>query len=151
MLNHIVTMGRLVRDPELRHTQSGLPVCSFSIACDRDYKGADGEKATDFLDIVAWRQTAEFVSKYFTKGRMMAVEGRLQLRDWVDKEKNKRRSAEIQVSSAYFADSKSKEQEPPEATRSEAYGFPESGFPGGAVPSGFDPFAGESDNGDLPF
>ena len=152
MLNHIVIMGRMVRDPELRTTQGGTNVCSFTLACDRDFKAKDsGEKETDFIDCVAWRSTAEFVSKYFTKGRMMAVEGRLQLRDWVDREQNKRRSAEIQVSSAYFADSKSKEQEPPEATRSEAYGFPESGFPGGAVPSGFDPFAGESDNGDLPF
>ena len=151
MLNHIALMGRLVRDPELRHTQSGLPVTTFSIACERDFKDADGEKPVDFLDIVAWRQTAEFVSKYFTKGRMMAVEGRLQLRDWVDKEKNKRRSAEIQVSSAYFADSKSKEQEPPEVTHGAADGFPTSGFPGGTLPKGFDPFAGGEDDGELPF
>ena len=156
MLNHIVTMGRLVRDPELRHTQSGIPVTSFTIACDRDYKDANGDKATDFLDIVAWRQTAEFVSKYFTKGRMMAVEGRLQLRDWVDKEQNKRRSAEIQVSSAYFADSKSKEQEPEEVSHGAADGFPGGsfaggGFPGGSLPSGFNPFDGAEDDGDLPF
>lgn len=110
MLNHIVTMGRLTHDPELRHTQSGLPVCSFSIACDRDYKGADGEKATDFLDIVAWRQTAEFVSKYFTKGRMAVVDGRLQLRDWTDRDGNKRRSAEIVANSVNFGDSKPREQ-----------------------------------------
>ena len=111
MLNHIVTMGRLTRDPELRHTQSGLPVCSFSIACDRDYKGADGEKATDFLDIVAWRQTAEFVSKYFTKGRMAVVDGRLQLRDWTDRDGNKRRSAEIVANSVNFGDSKPKDRD----------------------------------------
>lgn len=152
MLNHIIVMGRMVRDPELRSTQSGVSVCSFTLACDRDFKAKDGgEKETDFIDCVAWRSTAEFVRKYFTKGRMMAVEGRLQLRDWVDKEKNKRRSAEIQVSSAYFADSKSKEQEPPEVSHGAADGFPGGGFPGGALPSGFDPFAGESDNGDLPF
>lgn len=152
MLNHIIIMGRMVRDPELRSTQSGTSVCSFTLACDRDFKSKDGgEKETDFIDCVAWRSTAEFVSKYFTKGRMMAVEGRLQLRDWVDKEKNKRRSAEIQVSSAYFADSKSKEQEPPEVTHGAADGFPTGGFPEGPLPKGFDPFAGDGDDGDLPF
>ena len=151
MLNHIVIMGRMVRDPELRSTQSGISVCSFTLACDRDFKAKDsGEKETDFIDCVAWRSTAEFVSKYFTKGRMMAVEGRLQLRDWVDKEKNKRRSAEIQVSSAYFADSKAKEQEPPEVSHGAADGFPAGGFPGGTLPGGFDPFASVGD-GDLPF
>ena len=151
MLNHIIIMGRTVRDPELRSTQSGVSVCSFTLACDRDFKAKDGgEKETDFIDCVAWRSTAEFVSKYFTKGRMMAVEGRLQLRDWVDKEKNKRRSAEIQVSSAYFADSKAKEQEPPEVSHGAADGFPAGGFPGGTLPGGFDPFASVGD-GDLPF
>lgn len=151
MLNHIVIMGRMVRDPELRSTQSGISVCSFTLACDRDYSAKDSkEKETDFIDCVAWRSTAEFVSKYFTKGRMMAVEGRLQLRDWVDKEKNKRRSAEIQVSSAYFADSKAKEQEPPEVSHGAADGFPAGGFPGGTLPGGFDPFASVGD-GDLPF
>lgn len=145
-------MGRMVRDPELRTTQSGISVCSFTLACDRDFKSKDGgEKETDFIDCVAWRSTAEFVCKYFAKGRMMAVEGRLQLRDWVDKEKNKRRSAEIQVSSAYFADSKAKEQEPPEVTHGAADGFPTGGFPEGPLPKGFDPFAGDGDDGDLPF
>lgn len=152
MLNHIVIMGRLVRDPELRRTQSGTSVCSFTLACDRDFKSKDsGEKETDFIDCVAWRSTAEFVSKYFAKGRMMAAEGRLQLRDWVDREQNKRRNAEIQVSSAYFADSKSKEQEPPEVFHGAADGFPSGGFPGGTLPSGFDPFAGDENDGDLPF
>ena len=113
MLNHIVTMGRLVRDPELRHTQSGIPVTSFTIACDRDYKGADGEKATDFLDIVAWRQTAEFVSKYFTKGRTALVDGRLQLRDWTDRDGNRRRSAEILANSVHFGDSRPQNQAAP--------------------------------------
>ena len=105
MLNRIVLMGRLTRDPELRKTQSDTPVCSFSLAVDRDYK-RDGEKETDFIDVVAWRSTAEFVSKYFTKGRMAAVEGRLQIRDWTDKEGGKRRSAEVIVNSIYFGDSK---------------------------------------------
>ena len=89
MLNHITVMGRLTRDPELRRTQSGVPVASFSIACDRDYKDkTTGERATDFIDVVAWRTTGEFVSKYFTKGRMAVVSGRLQMRDWTDKEGN---------------------------------------------------------------
>ena len=109
MLNHIVTMGRLVRDPELRHTQSGIPVCSITIACDRDYKDADGNRETDFIDVVAWRNTAEFVSKYLTRGRMVAVDGRLQLRDWQDREGNKRRSAEILAASVNFGDSKPKD------------------------------------------
>lgn len=152
MLNHIVIMGRMVRDPELRRTQSGISVCSFTLACDRDYSAKDSkEKETDFIDCVAWRSTAEFVSKYFTKGRMMAVSGRLQMRDWVDKEKNKRRSAEIQVDSAYFGDSKAKEQEPPEVSHGTADGFPGGGFPGGNLPNGFDPFAGSESSGDLPF
>ena len=111
MLNHIVTMGRLTRDPELRHTQSGLPVCSFSIACDRDYKDSNGNRETDFIDVVAWRNTAEFVSKYFAKGRMAVVDGRLQLRDWTDRDGNKRRSAEIVANSVNFGDSKPKEQD----------------------------------------
>lgn len=109
MMNRITLMGRLVRDPELRRTQNNIPVCSFSIACDRDYKNADGEKVTDFIDIVAWRQTAEFVSKYFTKGRMAVVDGRMQLRDWTDREGRKRRSAEILASSVNFGDNKPKE------------------------------------------
>lgn len=129
MLNHIALMGRLVRDPELRHTQSGLPVTSFSIACERDFKDANGEKVTDFIDIVAWRQTAEFVSKYFTKGRMAVASGRLQLRDWKDRDGNKRRSAEIVTDNVYFGDSK-KEQEPPEAAHGASDGFPSGGFPG---------------------
>ena len=150
MLNHIIVMGRTVRDPELRSTQSGVSVCSFTLACDRDFKAKDsGEKETDFIDCVAWRSTAEFVSKYFTKGRMMAVEGRLHLRDWVDREKNKRRSVEIEVNNAYFADSK-KDQEPPEVSHGAADGFPSGGLPGGNLPSGFDPFAGV-EGGDLPF
>ena len=111
MLNHIVTMGRLTADPIRRVTASGIPVTSFSIACDRDYKGADGEKATDFIDIVAWRNTAEFVSKYFTKGRMAVIDGRLQLRDWTDRDGNKRRSAEIVANSVNFGDSKPKDRD----------------------------------------
>ena len=106
MLNRIVLMGRLTRDPELRKTQSDTPVCSFSLAVDRDYKKDGEKKETDFIDIVAWRATAEFVSKFFTKGRMAVVEGRLQIRDWTDKEGNKRRSAEVVADNVYFGDSK---------------------------------------------
>ena len=106
MLNKIFIMGRLTRDPELRRTQSGTPVTSFSLAVDRDYKTQSGEKETDFIDVVAWRATAEFVAKYFTKGRMAVVEGRLQIRDWTDKDGGKRRSAEIVADNVYFGDSK---------------------------------------------
>ena len=106
MLNHIVLMGRLTRDPELRRTGSGVAVASFTLAVDRDYAAQGAEKETDFVDIVAWRNTAEFVSKYFTKGRMAVVSGRLQIRNWQDKEGNKRRSAEIVAESVYFGDSK---------------------------------------------
>ena len=106
MLNKIFLMGRLTRDPELRRTQSGTPVTSFSLAVDRDFKSQSGEKETDFIDIVAWRSTAEFVSKYFTKGRMAIVEGRLQLRDYTDRDGNKRRAAEVIADNVYFGDSK---------------------------------------------
>ena len=106
MLNKIIVMGRLTHDPELRRTGSGTPVCSFSIACDRDFKSQSGEKETDFFDVVAWRATGEFVSKYLTKGRMVVVEGRLQIREWQDKEGNKRRSAEINADNVYFGDSR---------------------------------------------
>ncbi len=106
MLNKIFIMGRLTRDPELRTTNGGTSVASFSLAVDRNYKGADGEKETDFIDCVAWRQTGEFAAKYFTKGRMAVVEGRLQIRPWTDKEGNNRRSAEVIVDNMYFGDSK---------------------------------------------
>ena len=106
MLNHIVLMGRLTRDPELRHTQSGTAVAGFSLAVERDFKGDTGDRETDFVDCVAWRSTAEFVSKYFTKGRMAIVEGRLQMRDWTDRDGNKRRSAEVVADHVYFGDSK---------------------------------------------
>ena len=106
MLNKIMLMGRPVRDPELRHTGSGTAVASFTLAVDRDYKTQSGEKETDFIDIVAWRSTAEFVSKYFIKGRMAVVEGRLQIRDWTDKDGGRRRSAEVVADNVYFGDSK---------------------------------------------
>ena len=106
MLNKIFVMGRLTRDPELRRTQNGTAVAGFALAVDRDYKNADGTKETDFIDVVAWRSSAEFVSKYFAKGRMAVVEGRLQIRDWTDKEGSKRRSAEVVADNVYFGDSK---------------------------------------------
>ena len=110
MLNHIVIMGRLTRDPELRYTQSQTPVASFTLAVDRDY-GRNEEKQTDFIDCVAWRATGEFVSKYFQKGSMAVVSGRLQIRDWTDKEGNKRRSAEVVADNVYFGESKRREGE----------------------------------------
>ena len=131
MLNRIILMGRLTRDPELRHTQSGTAVASFSLAVDRDFKDRNsGERATDFIDVVAWRQTGEFVSRYFTKGRMAVVEGRLQMRDWTDKDGNKRRSAEVVAENVYFGDSK---------RDAESAGGYSSGYTGGynAAPSGY--------------
>ena len=107
MLNHITIMGRLTRDPELRRTGSGIAVASFTVAVDRDFGSRDGgERETDFIDCVAWRQTGEFVSKYFTKGSMAVVSGRLQIRNWTDKEGNKRRTAEVVADNVYFGESK---------------------------------------------
>ena len=122
MLNHIVIMGRLTRDPELRRTGSGIAVASFSLAVDRDFgKNENGERETDFIDCVAWRQTGEFVSKYFTKGRMAVVSGRLQIRSWNDKDGNKRRTAEVVADNVYFGDSK-RENEGGNAYGGNAYG-----------------------------
>ena len=109
MLNKIIIMGRLTRDPELRRTGSGTAVTSFSLACDRDFKSQSGDKETDFIEVVAWKNIAEFVSKYFSKGRMAVVEGRLQIRDWTDKAGNKRTTAEVVADNVYFADSKRSE------------------------------------------
>ena len=129
MLNHIVIMGRLTRDPELKRTQSGIAVSSFTLAVDRDFSGRDGgEKQTDFIDCVAWRNTAEFVSKYFTKGRMAVASGRLQIRDWTDRDGGKRRSAEVIVDNIYFGDSKKEGGNPNPADTSEAYGSSGAGF-----------------------
>ena len=106
MLNHIVLMGRLCADPELRRTNSGTPVTSFTLAVDRDFKSQNGEKEADFVPVIAWRNTAEFVSKYFTKGRMAVVEGRLQMRNWTDKDGHKRTTAEVVAENVYFGDTK---------------------------------------------
>lgn len=106
MLNHIDLMGRLTRDPELRHTQAGKAVASITLAVERDYTAPGAEKETDFIDVVLWGNAADFASKYFSKGRMAAVAGRLQIRNWQDKDGNKRRSAEVVASNIYFADSK---------------------------------------------
>ena len=151
MLNRIILMGRLTRDPELRRTQSGTAVTSFSLAVDRDFKSQSGEKETDFIDIVAWRATAEFVSKYFTKGRMAVVEGRLQLRDWTDKDGNKRRSAEVVADNVYFGDSKRDAEAG--GYHAPAYGAPAGG--GNRAPAPVDAHSdfaeiGEED-GELPF
>ncbi len=109
MLNRIVLMGRLTKKPELRRTQSGVAVTSFSLAVERDYKSQSGERETDFIDVVAWRSTAEFAAKYLDKGRMAAVTGSLQGRSWKDKDGNKRRSMEVMADRIYFADSKREE------------------------------------------
>ena len=150
MLNHIVVMGRLARDPELRHTQSGTPVARFRLAVDRDFKDKDtGERGVDWIDCVAWRSTGEFVSKYFTKGRLAVVEGWLQIRDWTDKDGNKRSSAEIVVSNAYFGDAKKPDGQ---SSGGKAASKSDDGF---ELPEGFqsggDSFAEFADDGDLPF
>lgn len=142
MLNKVFIMGRLTRDPELRRTQSGTPVASFTLAVDRDFKDkSSGERATDFIDCVAWRQTGEFVHKYFSKGRMAVVEGRLQVRSWTDKDGNKRRTTEVIADSIYFGDSKKE----PAASEGNA---PEIAFPQEQV-SGYQDL--DDDDGKLPF
>ena len=142
MLNHITIMGRLTRDPELRRTGSGVAVASFTVAVDRDFSDkSSGEKETDFIDVVAWRNTGEFVSKYFTKGRMAVVSGRLQIRSWTDKDGNKRKTAEIVADNVYFGDSKNDN------------GNQNSGYTGfvknESVPGNFAPI--EEDDEQLPF
>ena len=145
MLNHITIMGRLTRDPELRRTGSGVAVASFSVAVDRDFGGRDGgEKETDFIDCVAWRQTGEFVSKYFTKGRMIVVSGRLQIRSWTDKDGNKRRSAEVVADNVYFGDSRREGDSAPVAGSFGGYSAPAS-----APASDFAML--EDDDAQLPF
>ena len=111
MLNHIVIMGRLTRDPELRRTATGVAATNFSVAVERDFKSDSGAKETDFIDCVAWRQTGEFVNKYFKRGSMIVVSGRLQIRSWTDKDGNKRRSAEVVADSCYFGETKKTESE----------------------------------------
>lgn len=106
MLNHIDLMGRMTRDPELRQTPAGTSVCSFSLACERDFSSNDGQRGVDYIDCVAWRGTGEFVANHFGKGAMICVSGRLQIRDWTDKDGNKRRSAEVNVDNAYFTGEK---------------------------------------------
>ena len=130
MLNNVTIMGRLTRDPELRRTQGGTAVASLTLACDRDFTTKNGEKETDFIDVVAWSKTAEFAANYFTKGRMAIVEGRLQVRGWQDKDGNKRKSTEVVADRMYFGDSK---QEGKKQT----------------APA--DDFAEIEDDGDLPF
>ena len=166
MLNHIAIMGRLTRDPELRRTGSGLAVASFTVAVDRDFgKNENGEKETDFIDCVAWRNTAEFVSKYASKGRMVAVSGRLQIRSWTDKDGNKRKTAEVVADSVYFGDSKRDSDNPPAAANYGGYNAPApsysappagsygtGGYGGYSAPTGPSDFAMlDEDDGQLPF
>lgn len=138
MLNHIVVMGRLTRDPELRKTAAGVSVTSFSVAVDRDFSQQDGQKETDFLDVVAWRNTAEFAAKYFLKGRMAVISGRLQIRNWEDKDGNKRRTAEILAENIYFGDSKKEDDGGSASAPTQAGSFTPnfgSAQPGGFVPN----------------
>ena len=151
MLNKIFIMGRLTRDPELRRTQSGTAVTSFTLAVDRDFKSQSGEKETDFIDVVAWRSTAEFAAKYFTKGRMAIVEGRLQIRPWTDKDGNSRRSAEVVADNIYFGDSKRDSAGDMGGYSAPAYTAPAGGYsaPVGGGSSGFAEI--DEEDGDLPF
>ena len=151
MLNRIILMGRLTRDPELRHTQSGTAVASFTLAVDRDFKNKQsGEKETDFIDVVAWRQTGEFVSRFFNKGRMAVVEGRLQIREWTDKEGNKRRTAEVVADNVYFGDSKRDSESG--GSYGGGYSAPAPAFYGAPSSSEPDQFSQLDDNdSELPF
>lgn len=140
-MNQIVLMGRLTHDPELRRTQSGTAVASFTLAVNRDYSGKDEERKADFIDCVAWKGTGEFISKHFTKGQMMAVVGSLQIRDWTDKDGNKRRSAEVLVNRPYFTES-----------RKSDYTANSSASDGELSPVSGSEFAEMTeDDGDLPF
>ena len=153
MLNHITIMGRLTRDPELRYTQSQTPVASFTLAVDRDFGSRDGgEKQTDFIDCVAWRQTAEFVSKYFTKGSMAVVSDRLQIRDWTDRDGGKRRSAEVVVDNMYFGESRRRDGDSGDSRSSSYSSYGNSGSAGKSSAPAASAFA-ELDDGDgeLPF
>ena len=152
MLNKIFIMGRLTRDPELRRLENGTAVTRFSLAVDRDFKSQNGERNTDFIDVVAWRSTAEFVSKYFSKGRMAIVEGRLQIRDWKDKDGNNRRSAEVVADNVYFGDSKRDGAAGGDyAAPAAGYSAPSGGYaaPVGGTSSGFSEI--DDEDGDLPF
>ena len=153
MLNHITIMGRLTRDPELRYTQSQTPVASFTLAVDRDFGNRDGgEKQTDLLACVAWRQTAESVSRYFTKGSMAVVSGRLQIRDWTDRDGGKRRSAEVVVDNMYFGESRRRDGDSGDSRSSSYSSYGNSGSAGKSSAPAASAFA-ELDDGDgeLPF
>ena len=152
MLNHITIIGRLTRDPELRYTQSQTPVASFSLAVDRDFGSRDGgEKQTDFIDCVAWRSTAEFVSKYFQKGSMAVVSGRLQIRDWTDREGGKRRSAEVVVDNIYFGESRRRDSSEGSSYDSRS-SYSSYEAPRSASPAPSSPFSDLDDgDGELPF
>ena len=150
MLNHITLMGRLTRDVDLRYTSSGTPVASFTLAVDRDFASKDsGERQTDFIDIVAWRQTGEFVSRYFQKGSMAVVSGRLQIRDWQDKDGNKRRSAEVVADNVYFGESKRSRESSENTYSSPAPRYDNNTYNGGSKSSPFSEL--DDGDGDLPF
>ena len=154
MLNKIFLQGRLVADPELRHTQNGIAVASFRLAVDRDFKDREtGERKADFINIVAWRQTAEFVSRFLTKGRLAIVEGKLQTRDYTDRDGNKRTAADVVAENVYFGDSR-RDGESGGSYSPSAYAAPASKQPsvGYDMPAGEDQFAElADDDGDLPF
>ena len=154
MLNTITIMGRLTRDPELRRTGNGVAVASFTVAVDRDFAN-DGNKETDFVDCVAWRQTGEFVSKFFTKGKMIVVKGRLQIRSWTDKDGNKRKTAEVVADNCYFAESK---RDTDSSNNNSGYSAQNNGFANAYAQAGYtappyenDFAALDDDDAQLPF
>ena len=149
MLNKIVIMGRLVRDPELRRTQSGTAVTSITLAVDRDFKAEDGSRETDFIDVVAWRSTAEFIAKHFSKGRMAVVEGRLQIRDYTDKDGNKRKNAEVVADNVYFGDSKPDGGKSYGTTAADSYGGYGGAYATGGYGGGY--AMQDDDEGTLPY
>ena len=153
MLNRIIIMGRMVADPELRTTPGGVTVATVRLAVDRDFRNKQtGERETDFINVVAWRQTAEFVSRYFAKGRMAVVEGRLQIRPYTDRDGNKRTAAEVVAENVYFGDSRRDGDSGSYAPPPFAQSAPASSSGGYAAPTGEDQFAElADDDGDLPF
>ena len=146
MLNRISLMGRIVRDCPLHHTQSGIPVTNFTLAVERDYKDANGDKITDFVDCVAWRQTASLLGQYGSKGRLIVTDGRLQLRDWTNRDGNKRRSAEVLIENIHFADRKPQNQ-----NQGQYQAPPAPDYAAAGVPSGREGYGAEEAEGDLPF
>ncbi len=152
MYNKAILVGRLTADPELKQTTSGISVCSFSIACDRPFSSKSGEKQTDFINIVAWRQNAEFISKYFSKGRAIGIDGSIQTRNYEDKNGNRRTAVEVVVDRAFFVESKNASSSAPSAASAPSFGHPSAPADPVSYSSGsFSDFEEIEGEDDLPF